>query len=328
MLTRVMPPGKTLFLLYLLVTCLGKKRAVALQLLDGRPFYALFNDSVTFHSLNDRKPLIECHLVWALSDSNNQVQSPSGIFLGDPDHIRVIQTTPPKAECWKVWSEQVGAQCFIMDIWSEEELENLASVMYIFIQARPDETTSMLLEREAGMLSQQDVVRMATLVKKWGGVPRTILQCIQQDDQEIERQYHAAAIDAVWKCRVMVSAALQHALPDEIPSKFYSVRPLMTANGIVRQECYVCVPTSTLRSFLGEALKGQDNLTKLNFFNSLSLPSETRQAARYLYESWFHSFFSAGKTIEFRFVTGGSCDAETLEGTKTLISAIQDIPKS
>jgi len=117
--------GKTIFLMYLIVLRLGKRKPVAVQSLDGDFFYAFFTDTVGFWALNDSTPLKDCPSVWALCDSNKAVESPAGFFKGRQG-VRIIQTTPPKASRWKEWSKQVGAQPYIMDIWSEEEVVHLA----------------------------------------------------------------------------------------------------------------------------------------------------------------------------------------------------------
>ena len=119
-------PGKTHFLIYVLVVRLGQRRAVALQFPDGRAYYAVFQDSVSFHSLDDARPLAEFHSMWALTDSNYRVRTPSGIFLGFRECVRVIQTTPPTRDHWKGWSKRAGAVGYIMDIWSEKEIADLA----------------------------------------------------------------------------------------------------------------------------------------------------------------------------------------------------------
>jgi hypothetical protein len=119
-------PGKTLFLIYSLVRRLGEKQAVALQFLDGTYFYALFKDTVTVHSLDDALPLYECPTLWALCDSNDDVESPDSIFKRQRGRFRIIQTTPPRASRYKEWSKQVGAMPYLMDIWSDEELVYLA----------------------------------------------------------------------------------------------------------------------------------------------------------------------------------------------------------
>lgn len=119
--------GKTLFLIYVLVVRLGRKHAVALQFPDGRPLYALFHASgVSFHSLHDSRTLDKFPNLWALTDSNAHVEGPSGIFLGTPDEIRVIQTTSPKEARWKEWSKQTQASGYVMDIWSAKEIHDLS----------------------------------------------------------------------------------------------------------------------------------------------------------------------------------------------------------
>ena len=122
----LMPPGKTLFLIYLLVQRLGERRAAALPFLDGEGYYALFRGAVTFHSVHDAAPLHECPSdVWSLCDSNAYVIHPPGVFQGKI-RVRNIQTTSPRPARWKEWSKQVRAKCYIMDIWSKEEVVDLA----------------------------------------------------------------------------------------------------------------------------------------------------------------------------------------------------------
>ncbi|KAF8345501.1 hypothetical protein F5887DRAFT_965300, partial [Amanita rubescens] len=101
--------GKSLFLIYMLVVSLGEMRPVALEFPDGRPFYALFQESgFTTHSLHGILPAINnlSDFMWALSDSNYQIRSPSPIFLFSPGKIRVIQTTSPREDRWKRWSRE------------------------------------------------------------------------------------------------------------------------------------------------------------------------------------------------------------------------------
>jgi len=117
--------GKTLFIVYLLVLRLGQRKPVAVQSLDGEPFYAFFKDTVSFHGFNDATPLKEGPSIWALCDSNKDVESPAGLFKGRQG-VRIIQITAPKASRWKEWSKQVGAKPYVMDIWSEEEVVHLA----------------------------------------------------------------------------------------------------------------------------------------------------------------------------------------------------------
>ena len=118
------PPGRSLFLIYVLVSHLGQRRAVAVQL---RECYALFEESkVSFYSLSDADPLEKFDFLWALVDSNDNVLSPNEIFRGPPNRIRPIQTTSPREKRWKEWSKYNGAKCYVMDIWSEKEIADLA----------------------------------------------------------------------------------------------------------------------------------------------------------------------------------------------------------
>lgn len=125
---HLMLPGKTIFLIYILVIRLGQKQPVALQFLDGRQRFALFQDTLTFHEFDDIELLDECPsgFVWALCDSNDDTRAPSGVFKGRPESIRIIQTASPRPKHWKKWTRHVGARCYFMDIWSDEEVVHLA----------------------------------------------------------------------------------------------------------------------------------------------------------------------------------------------------------
>ncbi|KAI9568071.1 hypothetical protein HD554DRAFT_2172794 [Boletus coccyginus] len=88
--------GETHFLVYLLILHLGQRKPVVMQFLNGKPFYALFKDTVGFHSLDDDSPLYGCpESTWILCDSNKFVTSPDAIFMGPG--LWIILTTPPKA---------------------------------------------------------------------------------------------------------------------------------------------------------------------------------------------------------------------------------------
>lgn len=117
-------PGKTYFLVFALIQLLGNKQPVAFQPLSGIPCYLLLKDDVTLHYI--WAPLHQFNFVWALSDANAHIQIPPAVFCGDVDRIRVIQTTSPKRSYWRPWSKDLDAWCYSMEIWTEEEVENLA----------------------------------------------------------------------------------------------------------------------------------------------------------------------------------------------------------
>ncbi|KAF8557321.1 hypothetical protein OG21DRAFT_349393 [Imleria badia] len=228
--------GKTLFLAYILVKHLGKRHTVAWELPNGS-LYVLFRNTATFHSSADMRPLDEYGPLWALSDSNSRVRAPAGIFYSLPRHVRTIQTTSPEESRWKDWSKDAGAVCYVMDIWSEEEIADLAKLLNL------------------------DVERMTNLAKEWGGVPRSLLEFVRRGltDSEIESTYKGPASKGVQKCREIYFCG---------PQKNAEPRMQRTLLG-------VSVPTRTIRRLLGEALQVQDNFLKLDFFRSLRQPDST-----------------------------------------------------
>lgn len=112
--------------MYALVQFLGKKQPVALHHLGSLPYYFIFKENVACYSLGDDNPLFQYSPMWALSDSNADVKIPPPVFRSNAKRIRVIQTTSPNASRYKEWSKQYGASCYIMDLWTEEEVVSLA----------------------------------------------------------------------------------------------------------------------------------------------------------------------------------------------------------
>ncbi|KAI9572491.1 hypothetical protein HD554DRAFT_2168146 [Boletus coccyginus] len=276
--------GKTLFLVYFLVIRLGQRQAVALQFLNGRDFYALFKNDVEFHQLDDPEPLFESPSVWALCDSNQSVTTPSEIFLNKRGHIRVIQTTSPEPSRWKEWSKQAGASPYVMDVFSDEEVVHLATLLEL------------------------DVSRMTTLSRNWGNVPRMLAKYINTEDSTVESLYHQDAGRAVRNCKIVIDGGLWY-FPDDPPSSFYFLQPMKTPMGTIdRVRASIYVPTQTLCRLLAEALQAQDNHVRLQFYNALSYDPGTRQAAYFIFESWFHSFFVAKRKIDCHWVVQGSGD--------------------
>ena len=166
------------------------------------------------------------------------------------------------------------------------------------------------------------IERMTTLAKSWGGVPQILLRFLDNGmhDDDIEWEYRYAAKQAVQRCRVMISSTVEMNVVVEALSKFYFCRPKKTRTRIVRAHACAEVPTPTLRRLLGEALQRQDNTIKLDFFCALRQSSETRSTAGYIYESWFHVYLSAAKTIQCHWIQGLD-GVSSLTGTSTLINA-------
>ena len=101
------------------------------------------------------------------------------------------------------------------------------------------------------------VEHMAALARSWGGVPRRLLRCFDNNihDNDIKREYCNAAEVAVQRCRVTISSTVEKNLVEEGPSRFYFCRPKKIGTKIVRVHASSYVPTPTLRCLLGEALQ-------------------------------------------------------------------------
>ena len=177
-----------------------------------------------------------------------------------------------------------------------------------------------------------DVQRMTTLAEKWGTPPRALLRYSRLQDWAISANYRNRAGKAVERCKSMMDEAVQTSLPDDPPSMFYFFRPMKISTGIHRQLSTLYVPTQTIRRILAEALREKDNHIKLRFYNALSYHPSTRHAAGFIFETWFHSFCIAGKSIACKWVVQGPGDAiiqiPTTPDAPDLLPATKDAPGS
>ncbi|KAF8442817.1 hypothetical protein L210DRAFT_3629467 [Boletus edulis BED1] len=269
--------GKSLFLVYLLVRLLGQGYKVAVHN-SSHQFYAVFAESVAFYPLTYTTPLATGGPMWALSDSSQERNgAPPECFYAFPTRVRLIQATSPMKRRWHEWSKQAKAECYVMDIWTAQEIANFAKLL------------------------KYDVQRMVDLAKKWGGAPRTLVKYLKESDHEIETWYGDCAIEAIEKCQNTVRSIVNKYVPEDwdAPSRFYFCRPAdYDTPRINRTRICATVPTRTICHILGRALQELSNTIKLEFFTALSQPSDTRQAAGFIYRSWFNVFFStANKSI-------------------------------
>jgi len=147
-----------------------------------------------------------------------------------------------------------------------------------------------------------NVQRMTTLAEKWGSPPRALLKYIHLEDRDISDDYRNRAGEAVEQSKSMLDQAVQGNLPDNAPSMFFFVQPMKTSTGTRRQRPSAYVPTPTIRRILAEALGEQGDHIKLQFYNALSYHPNTRQAAGFIFETWFHSFVIAKKSIVCKWV--------------------------
>ncbi|KAF8124886.1 hypothetical protein EV363DRAFT_1402856 [Boletus edulis] len=264
--------GKSLFLVYLLVQLLGQGCKVAVH--DScHQFYAVFAESVAFYPLSYSTPLITGGPMWALSDSSHENNgAPPTYFYAFPQCVRLIQATSPEKRRWHRWSKEAKAECYVMDIWTAQEIASFAKLL------------------------EYDVQRMVDLGNKWGGVPRTLVTCLEKSDHETETWYGNCATEAVGKCQNTVGSIMNKYVSedwDDALSRFYFCRPADYATPrIDRTETCATVPTRTICRILGKALQDFSNTIRLEFFAALSHRSDTGQAAGFIYQSWFNVFFS------------------------------------
>ncbi|KAH7886431.1 hypothetical protein F5I97DRAFT_1928284 [Phlebopus sp. FC_14] len=273
--------GKTYFLIYLLVERLREHKAVAFQL-SSCPFYVLFTENVTVHSIQHSKPLRHSD-VWGLSDSNSLIMTPAPAFLDLPN-VRVVQATSPNRNRWKEWSKQYGAGRYVMKVWSIDEIEDLAVLLGL------------------------DVERMTACAKEWGGVPRTLLSFTTSDEGDFECEIQKAASNAVIACDDFIRAIESLAVDKSVPSSIFFIKPMEDNDGhVYRRRPVTYVPTPRIADELAVALRNKDKAIKIAFFRSMESHPTTRQSGGFIYENWFHSLFASGEVVECQwYITAGS----------------------
>ncbi|KAI9457053.1 hypothetical protein HD554DRAFT_1832398 [Boletus coccyginus] len=221
-------------------------------------FYVSARESqLRFHGLNDPTPFKEGPFVWALCDSNKDVESPAGLFKG-LQGVRIIQTPLPRASHWKEWSKELGAKPYIMDIWSEEEVVHLAELVGL------------------------DVYRMKTRAEKWGNVAHPLVQFIDEDDWEVEALYRQDASNAVHAARIMLDRGPRLDLPNDPPSRFYLLRSMRTRTGAISWAFLRCHAYTTHSLHLSKGAQEGGQLREVAILQRFELPS------KYPFGSRFH----------------------------------------
>ena len=114
-------------MLYLLARLLGEKKIVALQTSANR-FVILDQGGVTMYETESGAPIPA--RAWALSDSagDGQIQ-PCSDFRDSKAHV--VHTSSPAQRNWKHWVKQLTANKYVMDMWNEQELQQLLCVRSI-----------------------------------------------------------------------------------------------------------------------------------------------------------------------------------------------------
>ena len=177
-----------------------------------------------------------------------------------------------------------------------------------------------------------DSERMSFLAQQWGCDPRSLIKFMEHglSDSQIEDRYKRHAAEAVQACGSMLSSIEMNTNFDNAPSLFYICQPLKREGVFDRTLLSVSVPTKKLRSILGTALQNLDKSVRFSFFHAPSQSDEMQQATSFIFESWFHSYISAGKSIQCNWVQGKrqTPTPKELAGTKNLVHTTWDPMKN
>lgn len=166
-----------------------------------------------------------------------------------------------------------------------------------------------------------------SLATLWGGVPRTLLKFLQAPDpQTFEESISDDAACAVRTAPNFIPELRRLNLRNPGPSSIFFIRPSRPEwNGgkINRLQPIIYIPTMHIVDILGKAVGQHSQSVKIAFFNIMETYSPTRSAGGIIFESWCHSLFTSGESIEIEW---HSCDAVAeLEDTlpSTLETAIE-----
>ena len=119
-----------MFLFYLLICLLGKRKTVALQFSARR--YVLFNEQGVNICEGDSPHSSGLPAdAWVLSDSMglDEIQPCSAFRFSE---ACLVHTSLPAARNWKDWTKQLGATRHVMDLWDEEEFQRLLYVRVVY----------------------------------------------------------------------------------------------------------------------------------------------------------------------------------------------------
>lgn len=93
--------------------------------------YVLFAENGV-HIYQRWHPALKAHVpgLWAFSDSNPITLIPTTAFTS-AFGARIFQTAPPTLRHQNYWMEKSQIMPYIMDLWSVEEIEDLAYVTFV-----------------------------------------------------------------------------------------------------------------------------------------------------------------------------------------------------
>ncbi|KAI9569036.1 hypothetical protein HD554DRAFT_2094864 [Boletus coccyginus] len=204
-------------------------------------------------------PLISYPGIWAFSDSNHVVQVPTVAFTDTP-RIRTFQTASSRNDRHKGWMKETDVVPYFMDLWSAEEIEDLA---FIF---------------------GHDINHVRKLAKKWGPVPRALLKFYRKPTLETAYQ---RAVDKACERAAREPDAVILSGPLDLSTVFF-LKP--RGKDIIHR-------SDSFFFRLGEQLILEPDNTRADFFNIMSCSSQTRSAADRIFEEHVHCYILGKKSI-------------------------------
>jgi len=113
--------GKSIFLFYLLLRRLEKRRPTAVQL-DLHGYFFFDKEGATFYRFTTYNPKLD--KCWALADSNQFAQQPCEPFQRLAECT--IQMSSPRPDRWKEWMKETDGLHFVMDLPTVPEIAAVA----------------------------------------------------------------------------------------------------------------------------------------------------------------------------------------------------------
>jgi len=119
--------GKSIFLYYVLLRRLSDRPPTAFQLSNS---FVLFQASGAQSYPNDEYDLFIPPGTLALADVRENVSIPCNAFLHASweGNARIVQAAPPYQDSWKEWRKQHGANLYVMNYFSADEIKVLGFV--------------------------------------------------------------------------------------------------------------------------------------------------------------------------------------------------------
>ncbi|KIJ08878.1 hypothetical protein PAXINDRAFT_158031 [Paxillus involutus ATCC 200175] len=263
--------GKSLFLIYALVERLQKRQPTAYQYHDDR--YFLFTETgVTSQPANHDLPLDTSHggtHIWALSDSNARTIQPASAFitLG----VRTVQAASPNRQRWKEWTKQAKAGLYVMDVWQQEELAALATIL------------------------ECDTDHILHLAAQWGSSPRTLLNLSysKQNEEAFQITINTSASAFVMEADTTLAGLRSFNIPIEKldTSSILFIGPQRDKYGIVSRT---------------RATMEKDALICSQFFAAMGSHASMRCVAGYIFEQWVHACLLSGHKLNCTWLNNDS----------------------